>query len=91
MKFNIDEFFSKYNYGDEKKSYFSGFNIESVSLIQEKELVVFKIKNDYILPFKLYENLKEYFKKLNNYDLKEANKKVSKKFTKNTKKRVTNC
>ena len=64
MRFDIEEFFSKYNYDDEKKSYFSGFNIESVSLIQEKDLVVFKIKNDYIIPFKLYLDLKEYFASL---------------------------
>ncbi|MDO5439928.1 MAG: PolC-type DNA polymerase III [Erysipelotrichaceae bacterium] len=64
MRFEIEEFFNKYNYDKEKKSYFSNFNIDNVSLIQEKELVVFKISNEYILPYKEYEELKEYFKTL---------------------------
>ena len=64
MNFKIDDFFNKYNYDTEKKNYFSGFNVDNVSLIQEKELVVFKISNDYILPYKEFEDLKEYFTSL---------------------------
>ena len=64
MKFKIEEFFNKYNYNNEKISYFSNFAINGVTLNKEKELVVFKIQNDYILPHSEYCDLKEYFGEL---------------------------
>ena len=62
MKFNIDDLFNKYNYDEEKRKVFSNFKIGDVVFQKAKDLVIIKLENDYILPYKQCEDLKEYFK-----------------------------
>ena len=64
MKFNIEDFFGKYDYKEDKKQYFSNFIVTSATLQKESELVIMKIENDFILPYQQNEDLKKYFNSL---------------------------
>ncbi|MDO4501253.1 MAG: PolC-type DNA polymerase III [Erysipelotrichaceae bacterium] len=61
MSFSLDDIFNTYEYTDDEKSVFSGFNIVDVLYKKSDELVIFKIENDFVLPYKQYEDLLKYF------------------------------
>ena len=48
MAFDINDFFKKYNYDDEKVALFSSFKIDDVFYYKRKNYVLFRINNDII-------------------------------------------
>ena len=70
MKFNIEGLFKVNNYKEEEKKYFSNFVVDSVSLQKDSNLVLIKVKNDYILPYNLYNDLINYLKSLDFENIK---------------------
>ena len=64
MKFNIEDVFEKYNYGEEKKKAFSNFSIGEVAFQKNKNLVLIKAENDFILPYEQYNDLLSYMESL---------------------------
>ena len=64
MAFDINDFFKKYNYDDEKVALFSSFKIDDVFYYKRKNYVLFRINNDIILPFNIYNDLNNYLNEL---------------------------
>ena len=61
MKFNIEDIFNTYNYEDDKKAFFNGFNIVDVLYQKAKDFVIIKIENDEMLPYCVYKDVISYF------------------------------
>ena len=61
MRFKIEHFFEIYKYKDDQQKAFSGFEIEHVAYLKLSQKVIVVIKNDNILPYSAYSDLKEYF------------------------------
>ncbi|MBR3227089.1 MAG: PHP domain-containing protein, partial [Erysipelotrichaceae bacterium] len=62
MRFNIEELFERYGYGDEEKALFSSFEVTDVCYQKSRELVKIKINNEKILPYDLYRDLCSFLK-----------------------------
>ena len=61
MKFDINDFLTHYDYDDEQKNLLKNFVIKDVVYQKAKDLAIFKIENDVILPHKIIDDLKKYF------------------------------
>lgn len=64
MKFDINEFIKENDYPESKSCYFNGFTITGVLLRKINGNLIIKAENECVLPFSLYSDLLEYFKKL---------------------------
>ena len=71
MKFDINDLVRIKKYSEDKSSFFRNFSIKEVTYNKPKDFSIIKAENDCVLPFSLYCDLKEYFKKLgiNNFKL----------------------
>ena len=77
MKFEVKNIIEKYNYSEEKAIYLNGFSIIDVLYRKENDFTIIKANNEHILPYSIYEDLKDYFKSLGINNLKlyiKANK-----------------
>jgi len=68
MSFDIKDLISKYP--EEKAKYFAGFKIVDALFNKRNDSLVIKIENDNILPFGLYNDLKDFFKHNGVYNFK---------------------
>ena len=64
MGFKIEQFFETYNYEEDKRSSFDGFEVLDILYYRRKDHIIIKVANDKILPFSHYHDLKEYFNQI---------------------------
>ena len=60
MKFEVKNIIEKYNYSEEKAIYLNGFSIIDVLYRKENDFTIIKANNDHILPYSIYEDIKDY-------------------------------
>ena len=61
MRFDIHKLFEEKSYLDEQIACFDGFDVVEVLYFRRKHKAIFKIANDAVLPYSLYNDLLEYF------------------------------